>query len=235
MKRRQEQNLFNQAKTGYPVNNGFSRRDLLVAGTTAAATFIFSPAVLAQSAQPKFRRVPTQYIAALGDPQAGSGSNAQEWGLWRKDPGPRGVDLNDYDKLQARGGVAPAKWTFDNEDWWLEEHGLIMEQPEFPLPAGLYRVTGDREVRAVLTVHSMASDGTQHWQLSDNASIYDVTHLRCRSGRYTPATINGSCSPANAKKSDFPVRPGADMPAVDGCNKLDYAVFIVTAVAVDNG
>ncbi|MBL4820827.1 MAG: hypothetical protein JKY98_07540 [Gammaproteobacteria bacterium] len=211
-----------------------SRRDLLIAGTTTAATLILSPAALAQSAQPKFKRVPTQYIAALGDPTAGSGRNAQEWGLWRKDPGPRGVDLDDYDKLQAKGGIAPAKWTFDNEDWWLEEHGLIMEQPEFPLPAGQYLVTGGREVEAVLTVQPMASDGTQHWELNNNASIYDVTHLRCRSGRYTPATGNGSCTPAKAKKSAFPVRPGADMPAVDGCNKQDYAVFIVTAVAVGN-
>lgn len=235
MRRKQEQNLLSQSSSDHPVNDGLSRREILVAGITAAATLMTSPVALAQSAQTKFRRIRTQYIAALGDPQSSSGSNAQEWGLWRKDPGPRGVDLDDYDRLRANGGVAPAKWTFDNEDWWLEEHGLIMEEPEFPLPAGQYLVTGDREAEAVLTVHAMAADGTQHWELDNNASIYDVTHLRCRSGRYTPTTADGSCSPAKAKKSDFPVRPGAPMPAVDGCNKQDYAVFIVTAVAVDNG
>ena len=37
-------------------------------------------------------------------------------------------------------------------DWWLEEHGLIMEKPSFPLPAGKYMVTGDREVTTELTV-----------------------------------------------------------------------------------
>ena len=234
MSRKQEQNLFGQSKSDCPVNDGFSRRDLLVAGIAVAATLMASPAALAQSTRTKFRRIPTQYIAALGDPQSGSGNNAQEWGLWRKDPGPRGVDLDDYEKLRGRGGVAPAKWTFDSTDWWLEENGLIMEQPEFPLPAGLYRVTGGREVEAVLTVQPMASDGSQHWELDNNASIYDVTHLRCRSGRYTPASSDDSCSPAEAKKSTFPVRPGAAMPVVDGCNKQDYAVFIVTAVAVDN-
>ena len=41
--------------------------------------------------------------------------------------------LSRYEQLEAAGGVAPAQWKFDNTDWWLEEHGLIMEQPEFPL------------------------------------------------------------------------------------------------------
>ena len=231
MSQEQEQDLFGRAESDHPVDRRLSRRDLLVAGTAAAATLMLSPAALAQSVRPRFRRIQTQYIAALGDPQAHSGSNAQEWGLWREDPGPRGVDLDDYDRLRANGGVAPANWTFDNKDWWLEEHGLIMEQPEFPLPAGLYLVTGDRAAQAVLTVHPMASDGTQNWELDNDASIYDVTHLRCRSGRYTPATSDGSCSPAKARKSDFPVRPGAAMPGVDGCNKLDYAVLIVMGVA----
>lgn len=234
MRQKQEQQLLCQPESDRPLNNCLSRRNLLVAGIAVATTLMTSPAVLAQSGQTKFRRIRTQYIAALGDPQSSSGNNAQEWGLWRKDPGPRGVDLDDYGKLRANGGVAPAKWTFDNTDWWLEEHGLIMEEPEFPLPAGQYMVTGDREAKAVLTVHSMTSDGNQQWELDNNASIYDVTHLRCRSGRYTPTTDGGTCSPAQAMKNDFPVRPGAPMPGVDGCNKQDYAVFIVTAVAVDN-
>ena len=69
-----------------------------------------------------FKPIPTQYIAALGDPGATSGAGAESWGLWRLDPGPRGVELSDYETLKAEGGVAPAEWKFDAADWWLEEH-----------------------------------------------------------------------------------------------------------------
>jgi hypothetical protein len=220
-----------KAELNSPVNKQFNRRQLLASGVATAAALMFPELVLAQAVRPKLQRIAVQYIAALGANDAKSGDNAQEWGLWRKDPGPRGVDLDDFEKLKARGGVAPANWTFDNQDWWLEEHGLIMEQPEFPIPAGYYFVTGGREVATVLTVHPAASDGSQRWELDDGASIYDVTHLRCRSGRYTPAQGAGSCSPAQAQQSAFPVRPGAAMPAVSGCAKQDYAVFIVTAFA----
>ncbi len=38
-----------------------------------------------------FRRIEPQYIAALGEPGATSGTGAQSWGLWsQQDPGPRG-------------------------------------------------------------------------------------------------------------------------------------------------
>src|SRR3970282_2992390 len=116
---------------------------------------ILSPASLMAQAvhaagggQTKFQRISTQFIAALGDPGATSGSGTQSWGLWPLDPGPRGVELNSYQALQAAGGVAPARWKFDGTDWWLEEHGLIMEQPTFPLPPGKYVVTGNREATA---------------------------------------------------------------------------------------
>jgi hypothetical protein len=219
--------------------DGLSRRSFLVAGTVAVATAALPTAGLAQTAQaaeaqPKFKRVPTQYIAALSDPDATAGSNAQSWGLWRQDPGPRGVRLGAYERLQAAEGVAPSGWKFDNKDWWLEEHGLIMEQPEFPLPAGKYMVTGDRAVTTVLTVHPMGNDGAQRWELDGGAAVYDVTHLRCRSARYTPATSGGACSPAQARQSDFPVTPGAAMPPVERCNKQDYAVLIVIGVAVED-
>jgi len=214
----------------------FDRRSFLVASSAVAATVGFGSSVLAQSVagngRTKFRRISTQYIAALGDPDATSGSNAHTWGLWRLDPGPRGVSLDDYERLKASGGVAPAGWEFDGADWWLEEHGLIMEQPEFPLPAGKYLVTGDREVVTALTVHPMEND-SQRWEL-DSATIYDVTHLRCRSGRYTPVSSAGSCSPATAPASAFPVAPGAVMPAVEGCAKQDYAVLIVIGMAEEN-
>ncbi len=182
----------------------------------------------------EFKRIPTQFIAALGDPGASSGANAQLWGLWLVDPGPRGVRLDDYEKLKAAGGIAPARWKFDSTDWWLEENGLIMEQPDFPLPAGKYMVTGAREVMAVLTIHPKGADGTQRWQLDDGAKLYDVTHLACRSARYTPTTSDNSCSPAKAQQSAFRVAPGAAMPPVDGCNKQDYAVLFVVGVAVEN-
>lgn len=210
---------------------GLTRRSFLIAGTAAAA--VVSSVSLAQSTgenQTKFRRIRTQFIAALADPDATSGSNAQQWGLWRLDPGPRGVRLNRYEQLKAAGGVTPAEWEFDGTDWWLEEHGLIMEKPEFPVDPGKYLVTGDREVTSVLAIFPMGSDGTQRWELQDGATVYDVTHLRCRSARYTPATRNGSCSPAMAQTRDFPVSPGAEMPTVEGCDKQDYAVLFVIAL-----
>lgn len=222
-----------QTESDASFKKSHSRRDLLVAGSAAALTLSLPSTVLAQALVEKFKRIPIQYIAALGDPQSSSGNNAHEWGIWPLDPGPRGVDLDDYPRLRDNGGVAPDQWQFDNEDWWLEEHGLIMEAPDFPMPAGRYIVTGDREIQAILTVEAPAADGSQQWELDNDASIYDVTHLRCRSGRYTP-TSNGYCSPASANKRDFPVAPGADMPGVDGCNKLDYQVLIITAVSEDN-
>jgi len=177
----------------------------------------------------KFRRIEPQYIAALGDPGATSGSGAQSWGLWSQDPGPRGCKLDRYPELKATG-VAPSQWKFDEKDWWLEEHGLIMEKPTFPLPAGKYLVTGDRAVTTVLTIHPKDKDGNQRWELADGATIYDVTHLGCRSARYTPMASHDSCSPENARKTGYPVVPGVAMPDVKGCNKKDYAVLIVVGL-----
>ena len=158
--------------------------------------------------QTEFKRIPTQFIAVLGDPGATSGSDAQSWGLWRVDPGPRGVWLDSYEQLKAADGIAPAQWKFDSTDWWLEEHGLIMEKPDFPIAPGKYMVTGDREVMTVLTVYAMDEDGAQRWELDNGANLYDVTHLRCRSARYTPSTSDNSCSPAKAQRASFPVSPG---------------------------
>jgi hypothetical protein len=182
-------------------------------------------------AETKFKRVPTQFIAALGDPSATSGSGAELWGFWGEDPGPRGVQLSDYEQLKADKGVAPAQWTFDTADWWLEEHGLIMEKPDFPLSPGKYLVTGGREVTTMLTIYPKDKDGAQRWELDKGAKLYDVTHLPCRSARYVPAAKDSSCSPEKAKQSEFPVKPGAPMPPVEGCTKQDYAVLFVVAVA----
>jgi hypothetical protein len=181
--------------------------------------------------EPQFRRVQTQFIAAAIDPvhgegmKASSGRGTSDWGIWRVDPGPRGVQLREYDRLESTGGVAPRGWKFDKSDWWLEEHGLIMEKPSFPLPPGKYLVTGGREVTTTLTIHA-----DERWELADGATLYDVTHLPCRAARYTPAA-GSEGSPATAHASDFPVTPGGPMPPVPGCNKQDYAVVFVTAVA----
>ena len=210
------------------------RRALLAMG------LLLVMAALGQSAQAldddatEFRRIPTQFIAALGDPGATSGSGAQLWGLWRLDPGPRGVRLVNYGQLKAAGGVAPAQWKFDSTDWWLEENGLIMEPPDFSVPAGRYVVTGNREMVSVLTIHPADADGAQRWELDHGATLYDVTHLRCRSARYTSTANDGSCSPANARLTAFPVTPGGPMPPVEGCNKQDYTVLFMIGVAVEN-
>jgi len=185
-------------------------------------------------AQTSFKHISAEYIVALGDPAANSGSGAQLWGLWHQDPGPRGCMLEDYGKLKASGGVAPAQWKFDNKDWWLEEHGSIMEKPDFPLPPGQYVVTGGREVTTVLTVYPKDKDGVERWELDNGAKLYDVTHLPCHAARYTPAKNDGSCSPAMAQGTAFPVAPGVPMPSIKGCNKQDYAVLFVIGVAVDN-
>ena len=209
-------------------------RSLLITGLLLMLLTPWQSASASNDSKTLFKRVPTQYIAALGDPAARSGTGAETWGLWTLDPGPRGVKLKHYEKLKAAGGIAPANWTFDNSDWWLEENGLIMEAPDFPLPPGKYLVTGNREARAVLTIHPADDSGSRRWELNENATLHDVTHLGCRSARYTPADGGNSCSPALAPRSAFKVRAGAPMPAVEGCNKQDYLVLIVFGVAVDN-
>ena len=195
------------------------------------AVFVLLFVAQAQAlAETNFKPIPTQFIAALADPSANSGTNAELWGLWTLDPGPRGVRLGSFSTLFANGGVAPSAWQFDQSDWWLEEHGLIMEQPQFAIPPGKYLVTGDRTVMTALTIYPKASDGSQRWELADGASVYDVTHLRCRSARYKPTSANKACTPANVAETGFPVEPGAAMPPVSGCEKQDYAVIFVVGV-----
>jgi hypothetical protein len=204
-----------------------TQKSLSVAAALITAIFLSHAAALAETS---FKPVPTQYLAALADPGARSGIGAEAWGLWRLDPGPRGVRLSSFANLQANGGVAPANWKFDTGGWWLEEHGLIMEAPEFPVPPGKYLVTGNRETQAVLTVFPKDEKGKQRWELSDNATVYDVTHLRCRSALYKPAGGDKMCLPSSVRESDFPVTPGAAMPPVQNCSKQDYAVLFIIGV-----
>lgn len=186
----------------------------------------------------EFRRLPrTQFIAALGEPNSSKGTDATSWGLWDVDPGPRGVWLRDYtNDIVAKNNVAPSGWKYDPNNWWLEEHGLIMESPKFPLQPGRYLVTGGRLVTTGLTIHD---DG--RWEL-DEGTLYDVTHLPCRSAKYQPLPQSASAgssdtaktplgSPLAANPKAFPVIPGAPMPEVDGCQKQDYAVLFVVGKA----
>jgi hypothetical protein len=197
------------------IYNAFGIGLLVASGVASAAS--------ASAPTGEFQRLATtQFIAALGDPSSTSGTGAKEWGLWPVDPGPRGVWLRQYEpQLVQRNNVAPAGWKFDKNDWWVEEHGLIMEAPSFPLEAGRYLVTGGRMVTTGLTI-----DSSGNWKL-DEGSLFDVTHLPCRSARYHPTAGAGSGSPLTAKASDFPVAPGAIMPQVEGCEKQDYAVLFL--------
>ena len=119
-------------------------------------------------------------------------------------------------KIVQHYNIAPAGWTFDPSNWWLEEHGLIMEPPEpFPLTAGKYLVTGGRKITTTLTIYQENSkSGTPpvtKWKLEEG-TLYDITHLPCRSARYQPIGAyideDGPGSPGAANPKDFPVTPG---------------------------
>ena len=178
----------------------------------------------------KIQPIPRQFIAAVvgDDPTATHGSGADQWGLWTVDPGPRGVRLEDFSKTLSKTKRGPYGWAYDPNDWWLEEHGVIMEQPDFPLAAGDYQVTGGRQVTTILSIQENGE-----WSLEEG-TLTDVTHLPCRSARYTPpkATTKSTCTPARANAFQFPIRPGATMPSVAGCQKQDYAVLFVTGKVV---
>lgn len=187
--------------------------------------------VSADNYRTRFKPVsPAHYIAVLADENATSGNNAETWGYWPLDPGPRGVKLKNYDDLLAAGGVAPANWQFDSASWWLEENGLMMEAPTFPLPPGEYLVTGGRMVLSALIVYPPDENGHSRWELEHGATVHDVTHLGCRSAVYTPASEDSVCTPENAPRDVFRVTPGEPMPAVAGCDKQDYAVLIVVGL-----
>jgi hypothetical protein len=196
----------------------------------ATALAFFATPALAQRKFRRFKRV--QYIAALGLENETSGTGAETWGLWRVDPGPIGVWLKFYKLLAKAGNIAPSGWRFDINDWWIDENGLIMKAPEFPMPAGQYYVTNGEEHISLLTVDAPDANGAQTWNLSDDKRIKDVTHGPCRSSRYTPEFDGAVCSPTNADISKFPLRPGESPPPVADCTKKDYAVLIVFGVPV---
>ncbi len=82
------------------MTHALNRRHFLSLSAGLAAASLASPL----SAQIYYRQIPTQYIAALADPGATSGNNAETWGHWASDPGPVGVPLSYYPRLQQMGG-----------------------------------------------------------------------------------------------------------------------------------
>ena len=57
---------------------GSSKNAFLTMGLVMMMSFLGQTA----DAQTSFKRVSTEYIVALDDPNANSGNNAQQWGLW---------------------------------------------------------------------------------------------------------------------------------------------------------
>jgi hypothetical protein len=194
---------------------------------SAAAGLLAAPAL----AGTRLRPIDTQFIAAQAGPDEAAGGNAQDWGLWVQDPGPRGLWLSLYPAL-AVTGIAPAGWRFDPAAWWLEEHGLIMEAPAFPLPPARYVVTGGRQVTTTLSVAPPDASGAQAWALEGGATIGEVTHLACRAALYSSDGV-ADCTPAEAPAQRFPLGPGDTMPPVGGCRKRDYAVLFVIGMVED--
>ena len=178
----------------------------------------------------RIQTIPKQYIAVPLDNRNTAenthGTGADQWGLWTVDPGPRGVLLQDSraKRKLAEAQRGPYGWSYNPNDWWLEEHGILMEPPTFPMVPGTYQVTGDqKDVSAILTIEDNGS-----WSLKGGAELQDVVHLPCRSARYTSPSSMSSCRPNLVNPFQFPVGPGATMPSVVGCQKQDYAVLFVT-------
>ena len=215
---------------------GLQKSSMSIICSLAILVFLLSVQqfAMASNYKARFKPVrPAHYIAVLAYPDANSGDHAETWGYWPVDPGPRGVRLNNYPELVAANGIAPAKWQFDHSSWWLEENGLIMEAPEFPLPSGEYLVTGGRQVLSALIVHPADESGNQRWELEHDATVHDVTHLGCRSAVYTQSSADMMCTPENVPRDVFRITPGEPMPVVTGCDKQDYAVFIVIGLPIN--
>ncbi|MGK0273624.1 MAG: hypothetical protein ACI88H_004306 [Cocleimonas sp.] len=210
----------------HPFN--MTRRKWLMSSIGLWASAI-APSVFAQK---YYRRIPLQYIASLASEGEKSGTGAENWGLWKVDPGPIGVWLRLYQILE-KTNIAPAGWRFDIDDWWLDENGLIMKAPTFPMPAGQYYVTNGEDDMSLLTVEKPDAEGKQAWSLSDDKTIANVTHGPCRSSRYTPTGSSGSCSPKDADQKVFPLKPGEETPDVTGCDRQRYAVLIVFGLPVE--
>ena len=138
------------------ANLNFNRRQWLAATFGFLATSIASP-ILAQT---RIRRIRNSiYRSAWSRGRYFRNRARKRGGLWKEDPGPIGVWLRLYQTLQKAGNLAPAGWRFDIDDWWLDENGLIMKAPEFPIPAGQYFVTNGEEHFSLLTIEEPDAEG----------------------------------------------------------------------------
>ena len=106
--------------------------------------------------QPKFQRISTQYIAALGDPDATSGSGAES-GLWPLDPGP-GSAVKPLEELEEAGASPRHAGKFDHRlvaGGTRPHHGAA--DISDPLPANIWsRVTARSD-------HTDHSSRRQEW------------------------------------------------------------------------
>jgi len=144
---------------------------------------------------------PLQFIAALGDPQSKEGKGAEKWGIWERDPGPRGIPFEQFAQFVDGGNKeAEAGWPIDTEEFWLEEDGVWIETPRYDVEPRRCLVTGGRGRTGILTVYPADENGEKRWAL-DGGVLNDVTHLPCRSARYIVSKEKGS--PINARKIDF--------------------------------
>ena len=106
---------------------------------------------------------------------------------------------------------------------------MIMESPE-PLPRGTnYQLAWLNNPPSGWSGSVTLTVTGDHWSLDSGATLHDVTHLPCRSAKYTPQDRGSSveCLPENLVQEEFPVTPGASMPHVPGCRTSDYAVLFV--------
>ncbi len=189
---------------------------------------LIAPSSLAFAKNTPEKHLPIKFIAALGSPTATSGTGAETWGIWHDDPAQRAVWLKYYPIVKAAGGFAPGNWQVNDDDWWMDENSLIMQPPEFPVPPRKYIVSGDREVVTTLTIYPKDENGVMAWELEDKATLYDVTHLPCRSARYTPANSGtGTCIPTNVDRNLYPLQPEDETATIVGCQKQDYSVLLV--------
>ena len=174
-----------------------------------------------------------QYIAAdpgMSQSALSEGDGALKWGLWRTDPGSTGVGPGRaaYAALQ-QSGVAPSGWRLNASAWWAEEHGLVMESPDALAP-GAYALAWLNNRPSGFTGAVTLTVTGDRWALDSGATLHDVTHLPCRSARYTPERVSMyACTPEEllVAQPPFPVTPGASMPHVPGCVATDYAVLFI--------
>lgn len=178
-----------------------------------------------------------QYLAVdpgMSHRTLNDGNGARSWGIWYTDPGNTGVRFPGIPQLE-RTGVAPSGWRYNPNEWWVEEHGLIMENPQ-PLPAGRYKVVwlnnqppGTYSYTPTVELTVTGDSWTLGSAAGVRATLDDVTHRPCRSAKYTTPPGGGPCVPDHVPQQLFPITPGGPMPAVSGCDKLDYAVLFVSA------